>query len=427
MIILKRRANDLSEQKNIWIISHYSPDPRYNSGYRYYNWAKILVSKGYFVTIFCASTIHGTNINLIKDNNPFIVYETDGIKYVYIKCKHYKSNGVKRILNMIEFSKKLKKVFRQFDAPSIIICRLPHIWSGKTSVKISNYYHVPLIFDVADLWPDAFVEHLKIKKNNPFILYYLSNEHRMYKLANAIIFSMEGGKEFIKDKGWKDVKFEKVFHINMGVDLPQFDYNLMTYKKEYAQLLDKTIFKVSYCGSIRLINNVSTICEAAKILKDKGQKDIFISIHGFGDQESKLIDYCKENKLDNIAFFGKIDKNQIPFVLSNSDANLLSYHETPLYKYGGSMSKMFEAFAAGKPVISTVHMGYSLIERYGCGITCKSNTASALAEAIETIRDLSLNKKSEMGLHARKCAEDYSQPALVDKLLSVFEYVEKYH
>ena len=139
----------------------------------------------------------------------------------------------------------------------------------------------------------------------------------------------------------------------------------------------------------------------------------------------KKSNYCKKYNLTNIGFFGKIDKQCIPFVLTNSDVNLLSYHETPLYKYGGSMSKMFEAFAAGKPVISTVHMGYSLIDRYECGITADSNTADGLANAIKVIRNLSPEVKKEMGQNARKCAEDYDQPILVEKLISVFDYVTR--
>lgn len=409
--------------KKIWIFSHYSADPRYNPGYRYYNWAKELIKRGYDIYIFCSSTIHNTDINVISDKATYVVQNYEGICYVYVRCSGYSGNGIKRIFNMLEFSKNLDRVYKEFDRPDVIIGRLPHVWCGEIAYKASKKFNVPLICDIADLWPEGFVEHLNISQSNPMVRYYNVLEHRMYKRADALIFSMAGGKQLIKDKKWTDIDLDKVFHINMGVDLDAFDYNKNHYKKTYTELERRDIFKITYCGSIRLINHVSTICEAARLLKNAGYNDIFISIHGYGDKEEELRAYCRKYKLDNIKFFGKIDKKEIPYVLCNSDVNVLSYHETPLYKYGGSMSKMFEAFAAGRPILSNVHMGYSLIEKYNCGVVSEKNTPEAIAKAIIELKKMNPEKLKELGLAARQCAELYNQPQLVDKLEIVINKV----
>ena len=410
-------------KKSIWILSHYSADPRYNTGYRYYNWAKELVSRGYEVYIFCASTIHNTDINIIETNQKYLINDYENIHYVYVKCSDYSGNGIKRILNMLEFSFNLNKVYKKIGVPDIVLGRLPHVWCGNVAYKISRRYNTPLILDIADLWPEGFVEHLNISKNNILIKYYNYLEHRMYKRANALIFSMAGCKELLKDKKWNDIDINKVFHINMGVDLKQFDFNKENYTYTYPELENKDLFKVTYCGSIRLINHVQILCDAAKILRDRNIDNVFFSIHGFGDKEKELKKYCEDNALTNIKFYGKIDKKNIPYVLSHSDVNVLSYHETPLYKYGGSMSKMFEAFASGKPVLSNVHMGYSLIDEYKCGLVSDKNNGEEIAETIIKFMSYDKDKLDEMGKAARRCAEDYDQPQLVDKLEEVINFV----
>lgn len=416
---------EMPVNRKVWIFSHYSADPRYNSGLRYFNWAKELLSRGYSVTVFCASTIHAAKktTNLISDCRDFIIEEYEGVQYIYVKCSDYQGNGMKRIMNMFEFAHNLKKVYKRFDKPDFIIGRLPHVWCGEVAWKASKHFKVPLICDVADLWPEGFVEHLHIGRNNPAIIYYNALEHRMYKRADALVFSMAGGKQLIRDKGWKDIEDKKIFHINMGVDLRKFDSDAKNYRKEYPEIFDPTLFKVSYCGSIRLINYVSTLCEAAKILAEKGIDNVFFSIHGYGDKEDECKTYCEKHGLKNIKFFGRINKEQIPFVLTHSDVNVLSYHETPLYKYGGSMSKMFEAFASGKPVLSNVHMGYSLIDEYGCGLVSESNTPQAIAKAIIQMMNMDPSERDNMGKAGRRCAEDYDQPHLVDQLEEVFKYV----
>ena len=92
-------------------------------------------------------------------------------------------------------------------------------------------------------------------------------------------------------------------------------------------------------------------------------------------------------------------------------------------KYGGSQSKLFDYLASRKPIICNAKFGYNLIERYNCGVVAKDQSANALADAIETLYKTDAVELTEMGKRARKTAEMYDQPILVDKLLEVFEYV----
>lgn len=86
---------------------------------------------------------------------------------------------------------------------------------------------------------------------------------------------MPGGKEYICDKGWtKKVNINKVNHVNNGVDLAEFEENKKLYNLENSQIANDNAFKVVYMGSIRKVNNLQTLVDAAKELKNR----IFIFI-----------------------------------------------------------------------------------------------------------------------------------------------------
>ena len=55
----------LKLKKRIWIWNHYATNTYKNHGGRHYWFAENLIREGYEVTIFCASTIHNSNENMI--------------------------------------------------------------------------------------------------------------------------------------------------------------------------------------------------------------------------------------------------------------------------------------------------------------------------------------------------------------------------
>ncbi len=204
----------------------------------------------------------------------------------------------------------------------------------------------------------------------------------MYKKSDKIVFTMEGGRDYIIDKGWdKVVDLSKVHHINNGVDLDSFNENKARFILNDDLNNDDT-FKVIYAGSIRLANNVKKIVEAAKIIQEKGFHRIQFLIYGEGSDRVPLMNFCKENNISNIKFKGQVEKRLIPNILSKSDVNILHFEQNSLKKYGASLNKMFEYFASGKPTLSDCEFGYDIINRYKAGVSKDITQSEQLAEEI---------------------------------------------
>ena len=113
----------------IWLINHYAVPPQYYPLARQNYFAKNLMALGHEVTIFAASTVHNSDQNLIEDDTPYREDVVDGVHYVLVRCKGYHGNGLSRILNMLEFARKLPSVCNQYPRPDAIVAT-SHVLCG---------------------------------------------------------------------------------------------------------------------------------------------------------------------------------------------------------------------------------------------------------------------------------------------------------
>jgi glycosyltransferase involved in cell wall biosynthesis len=401
---------------NIWIINHYAMPPEYEMRLRTIVMAKYLQEFGHNVKIFCASTIHNTDINLIDKNGPlFIEKNYNNLEYVHIKTSEYTGNGFSRIKNMLEFPLRLIRVSRQIKTnPDVVVCDLGALLSP-IPYFISKKKKARFIFEVRDLWPESIIEYKGLSRKNMFVKMMFVIEKWMYKKSDKIVFTMEGGRDYIIDKGWnKEIDLSKVYHINNGVDLNSFNSNKARFTLNDDDLKNDDTFKVVYAGSIRLANNIKRIIEAAKIIQERRVEKIQFIIYGEGSDRVPLMNFCKENNLSNVKFKGQVEKKFIPYILSKSDVNILHFEQNSLKKYGGSLNKMFEYFASGKPTLSDCEFGYDLINRYKAGVSIDITQTEQLAEEILKFYEMDKQKYKKYCSNALKAATDYDYKSLIN-------------
>lgn len=413
-------------KKTVIMVCHYSPQPKYWGMLRYHTWGKRLISEGYDVYIVCSSVIHDLNIDVIEDNSESKIVQDDGINYVYVKTNKYDNNGMSRVKNLVSFYLGAKKVLRKLPRASVIVAESPNPLDCVAAIKYSQKYHIPSVNDIVDLWPESIAVYKNMKQSNILLRLLYGGEKWIYKNSTEIIFSMAGGYSYIKERGWDStISKDKVHYINTGVNIEEFDNNckLCPYKDE--KLEETGLFKVAYTGSVRLVNNLKVLCDAGKIILDRGYNDIYIMIHGSGDQVDELTEYCKQNGINNVKLYGRIEKKQIPYVLTHSNVCILCYQNTSLLRYGGSMNKMFEYFASGRPVIANAKMGFSIIDEYNCGKELDTNKANVLADEIIRFYCMPEEERNRYGKNSRKAAEDYDIHKICDHFIDVIEKVQK--
>ena len=173
---------------------------------------------------------------------------------------------------------------------------------------------------------------------------------------------------------------------------------------------------------IRPVNNVGNLLDCAKLLKE--HEDIKFLIYGDGNQLPSLQARISDENITNVTIKGFVPRKYIPFILSHSSINILNYSQNQYnWARGNSSNKLFEYMASGKPVISTVKMGYSIIDKYACGIELNISTPEELAKAIFGIYQLQPNEYQKIGLNARRGSEDFDFSILTAKLDTVIKRV----
>lgn len=391
-------------------------------GGRHYWFAKYLTRAGYDVRIFCASTVHDTDINFDVGEDGYCDKEVDGLKYTLIETSDYVGNGKSRVKNMYQFYRRIFRVVRNYEKPDVIFASSVHPLTLLAGIKIAKKLGVKCICEVRDLWPESLVEYDIISRNHIVTKLMYKGERRLYKKADYLIFTMPGAGKYISDRGWDaDVSKDKIYYINNGIDLEVYKENMLNKTIEDKDLEDDSFKKVLYTGSLRAANKPENFISLAERLAEIAG-NIKIIIYGGGDQLETLRAEVIEKGLKNILFKGRVDKEYIPFILSKGNLNLMDGDIGGISKYGISGNKLFDYIASGRPVIMDCEENeFGIINANKIGISRRFKDSSEMAEVIADMLNGDDNRYECWCENARKLALEYDFNRLTDKLIEIIE------
>ena len=407
-------------KKVIWLVNEYN-FPDYERS-RQTNLCRLLDERGYDAYIISGSSLNKANTNRINDNRKFVFVQAPEAKGYMIKTSNY-SKTYERVFVALQFQHRLWKLRNQLPKPDVIVSDFAGLF-GNVFLKWKKKYGTKVIYDILDLWPEGFVDLGYIKKDSLLAKILYRMEHKSYREADGIIFSMQGGRDYIVDKGWSkdvggDVDTSNIGYLNNGVNLSQVDKQKDEYVLQDADL-DTDKFKVVYLGSISKMNGLDVLVETAKVLQERGNEKVAILVYGYGNQEEQLKKMVADYGLKNIKFKGKLDFEYGLNVLSRGNLNIFTFRDSPLWKYGVSPNKLFMYFASGKPVLSMIKPNYDLVEGKKAGVSVVNNP-NVVADAIERFCKMDKDEYDSYCRNARATAEEYDYKNLVQVLIDKIE------
>ncbi|MBQ2945383.1 MAG: glycosyltransferase family 4 protein [Clostridia bacterium] len=418
----------------IWLMNHYATSMFRDKAGRHYWFAKKLEEKGHNVTVFCATTFLNNTENISTGKAKFTVSDSDKTPFVFIKTSSYTGNGIDRVKNMVTFFLNLipsaKKYARLHGKPDVIVASSVHPLTMVAGILLAKKMKVPCICEIRDLWPEAIFSFGKSREKSLIGRILIAGEHWIYRKADALIFTKEGDTDYLKEKGWTtsqggDIDLAKCHYINNGVDLEAYLKQISTVVLDDSELSDGEYFNVVYTGTVRPVNNVGNLLDCAAILKKDPKYDkVRFLIFGDGSELNALRKRAEEENLGNVSLKGFVERKYMPYILSRSSVNVLNYSQNEYnWTRGNSSNKLFEYMASGKPIISTVKMGYSIINKYECGIELEECTPECLAKAIIDFYEMPREKYLKYGSNALDGSKDFDFNVLTQKLLNVIEGV----
>jgi glycosyltransferase involved in cell wall biosynthesis len=403
---------------HILYLHQYFATRKGRTGTRSYEFARHFVNKGHSVTMITSGL--GNDEFPVPKDREYIELESEGICVVPIAAAYNDPHigtglsSLQRMLNFYRFARLASRIGRKLCKPDVVFATHTPLTIGLPGISLSHYFNVPFVFEVRDLWPEALINVGGLK--NPLGIWWLRRmAKKIYTEAEHIVALSPGMKEGIVRTG---IPSERVTVIPNASDLDLFRPDLDGSRwRDHLGLGER--FAAIYFGAMGFANGLEYVIEAARILAERGNDHIVLVLHGDGGKRGALEKMARDYKLTNVIFNDLVsDKHEVARLVAGCQVCMTIYRAAKENTW--SPNKMFDALAAGKPVLVNVSgwLG-EMIENNHCGRHLDPLRPDMLAEALE---ELAANPElcREMGSNARSMAErEFARNELADRLENI--------
>ena len=413
---------------NIWIIDHYSSEPKHGGISRQFDFAQGLAKVGHKVLVISSSFSHFTH-SYIADGAISFASINENACYAYVKTLAYtKNRGLKRLLNSLSFVRNVikskHKIANHFGVPDVVVGCSIHPFTWIAGYNVARDFKARFFAEVRDLWPATQIYNHGMSPYHPKAFFFGKLEKWAYTKAEKIIYSMSRGDKYIS--GILGFPKEKIIWIDQPMDCERFDLNANRYD-ELPEDIRKFIsdgFVCVFTGYYMDYEGVNEMLKAAEILKNKGLPIKFVFV-GSGKEEAKMRAYQEEKNLTNVYIGGRINKELVPALLRRAQvclAHLAVRGNPKSYMFDASKNKITEYMYSDSCVIYGTYVENQFVKTSGAGYTITPYSETEFAETIERVYHMSVEERAEFGKKAREYVlENCTLEKLTEKYCSILE------
>lgn len=249
---------------------------------------------------------------------------------------------------------------------------------GAMAALVKKFRHIPLIYNLQDIFPDSLVGTGIAKKDG--LLWKIGRviENFTYRNADKIIVISQDFKRNIMAKGVPEEKIEVIYNWvdeQAVVHIPRDENKLF---KKYN--LDPNKFYITYCGNIGLTQNMDLLLDVAKELSS--EENIHFVLVGEGADKARVVKRVENENINNISFLPFQPYEDISHVFSLGNAGLII--SKPGVGENSVPSKTWSIMSAECPVIANFDENEikSILNYNNCGIFTKAGDKEAFKNAI---------------------------------------------
>ena len=327
------------------------------------------------------------------------VYEGISIYRVWMKTRGTRGGDRRLIMNYLSYAFNasiaiLGRIGKKYDAT--FVYEMSPITQAYPAIILRNMQKVPMCLYVGDLWPDTLFSH---GLNGGFVKRILIKMcSKIYRKTDHIIAVNES---FIEPINTYTNKSRQITYIPQAVEKI---YKPVPSTGELRKSLgiDERDFIVMFAGNIGYAQSPKTIVEAAK--KTKNNPNIHYVFIGDGTMRQECEEYCRENDLCNVCFLGRKPQEDMPRLIAEADALLITLKNQSNYNL--TLPGRTQAFmACGKPIICCANGETAkVIKSARCGLIAEADNSDELAKRIIESSMLPKEDLSRMG----ECGLEYS-------------------
>ncbi len=281
-------------------------------------------------------------------------------------------------------------------APDVIFSSLPTLEVSQAAVRYGLQHRVPVIVDVRDLWPDAFLGHIPAWLRLPARM-ALASEYARVRFAlrgasGITAVSSEYLAWALRYAGRSARAPDGVFP--HGYPRPAFtDHELAEARRQLAAAgVDGRGIVCCFVGSFGRTYDLRPVIATARRMHDGGDRRVQFVFAGDGERRRQF--EAEAAGLGNVVFTGWLGAAAITALLDMTDVGLAAYAE---HAPQGLPNKIFEYLSAGVPIVSSLRGETArLLAEVGCGFSYDVAGAESFDRALDRLLE-SEGRRHEMG------------------------------
>ncbi|MHB1002046.1 MAG: glycosyltransferase family 4 protein [Armatimonadota bacterium] len=411
----------------VWVVKTGEPIPVHDKNNRWMRsgyLAKLLADNGHDVVWWTSTFDHFSKTHFhTKDT---LITTDNGLNIRFVHSPGYSRHvSYARLKDHSIVASRFLELAETDPKPDIILCCLPTLELCCACVDYGKKYNIPVVIDVRDWWPDLYVYSFP-KNLQWFARLLLRPMFRKAEYACSNAYAITGTTQGYVDWGLQKAKrqpgaFDIPFPLASADEKPSdeliSDAHEFWQNKGVMESDGRPIF--AYIGSLGLSFDIPAILSAARILKSRNIKSLFV-LCGKGD---KLEHYRKISQdLDNVVFVGWVKVPEIYTLLKMSVAGLAPLPDRPDFLCNIN-NKTIQYLGAGLPIISSPEKGVvaDLLSENDCGVSYATGNPEQLADTIARLSNDDETRKRMSGNAIKLFNKEFIADTVYVKMIKYLE------
>ncbi len=329
-------------------------------------------------------------------DDPSIAYphesEHDGLRVLRAaRPAVSRTSLLRRALGFAAFGRNAVRAARSLGRIDLVMGTTAPPQGGTIARKIARQHGCPYIYKILDLYPELAAALGRTREGSFVHRRWLASDTRTMREAAAVVCVSEAMAERVTAS--RAVARDTVLAIHDGFDDARLAVNGQNhFQREHNP---DGRFVVQYAGNMGLSHPLTTVLDAARLLRDQGE--ILFQFVGDGPERRRV----EADAPPQVRWVGYQPADRLGQVLATADIALISQHDEMFDK--ALPYKVYATLAAGKPIIFLGSRRSEIttwLEEARCGMRIDHVRADELLKAILRLRDDEAGRR-EMGKKGR--------------------------
>lgn len=395
--------------RTLIVTQHFAPELTAGR-FRLQPFVEELTGRGHSVDVVCAMPNHPQGVIQEGYRGRAVMRRQVGgadVRYVWLLARPKKTFWT-RVGSYASFAAMASLVGAVQRRPDVILASSPPLPVGAAGLLLAKRHRVPWVLDVRDVWPESAVALGEL--TNPRAIAQAERlERRLYRDAAAVVTVNDAFRREIAERAPTGRRIEVIPNGTTREWLAAGDG-----EPDRAALgLPAERFVWTYAGNIGLAHGLETAIEAARLLGE----DYLLVVIGDGPRRA-AVQQLAADRPELVRFHEVMPPSEVARWLRASDALLVSERQER-----SVASKLYDYAAVGRPIVAACRGELRrVVEAAGVGVTVPHGEAAALADAIRSLRDDEVARRT-LGERGPAFAREHLREAQASRLADLLAEV----